>query len=229
MSTKLIVALDFDNQKDVFKLIDQIDPAKCALKVGNELFTHFGTDLVKQLIKQQFNVFLDLKYHDIPNTVSRACKAGAELGVWMLNVHASGGSKMMEAAVKAIEPFGRDKPLLIAVTVLTSFTEQELLKVGVTTPIDIHVNNLAMLAMESGLDGVVCSAHEAQAIKQNCGRRFIAVTPGIRLADNSSDDQSRIMTPDQASKAGSDYLVIGRPITQSINPAKIIDEILLIM
>ncbi|RUR12182.1 orotidine-5'-phosphate decarboxylase [Legionella sp. km772] len=229
MTSKLIVALDIDNKNEALDLIDQLDPASCALKIGSEMFTLWGPVFVSQVIKRGFKVFLDLKFHDIPHTVARACKAGAELGVWMLNIHASGGLEMMQAAVKALEPYGNDKPLLIAVTVLTSFDESDLMTVGIEKPLLTHVGNLAKLAHDANLDGVVCSAHEVKKIKELCGHSFLTVTPGIRLPDNSSDDQSRIMTPKQAIEAGSDYLVMGRPITRAVNPAKSVREILLTM
>lgn len=225
-SQQLIIALDYDKQSDALNLVDQLDPSLCALKVGSELFTLFGTQFVKELVSRNFPVFLDLKFHDIPNTVARACKAGADLGVWMMNVHASGGMKMMQAAREAIEPFGTDKPLLIAVTILTSFNEAELATVGINNSLKTQVKQLAVLAKESGLDGVVSSAFEVVDIKQSCGADFLTVTPGIRLDSNSKDDQSRVMTPAQAIKAGSDYLVIGRPITQAKNPAQTVDLIL---
>ncbi|KTC89026.1 orotidine-5'-phosphate decarboxylase [Fluoribacter dumoffii] len=226
MTTKLIVALDFESELEALKLIDKLNPESCALKVGSELFTRLGTHFVEQLVKKQFKVFLDLKFHDIPNTVAKACKAGAELGVWMMNVHAAGGMKMMEAAKKAIEPYGTDRPILIAVTVLTSFNQNELMSIGINTPIIEHVNKLAVLAKESGLDGVVSSAQEVKTIKAACGSQFITVTPGIRLTSDSKDDQSRVMTPKQALNEGSDYLVVGRPITQSPNPQLVVAEIL---
>lgn len=226
MTTKLIVALDFESELEALKLIDKLNPESCALKVGSELFTRLGTHFVEQLVKKQFKVFLDLKFHDIPNTVAKACKAGAELGVWMMNVHAAGGMKMMEAAKKAIEPYGTDRPILIAVTVLTSFNQNELMSIGINTPIIEHVNKLAVLAKESGLDGVVSSAQEVKTIKAACGSQFITVTPGIRLTSDSKDDQSRVMNPKQALNEGSDYLVVGRPITQSPNPQLVVAEIL---
>ncbi len=226
MNSQLIVALDFDNQNNALELVDKLEPQSCALKVGSEMFTLFGTQFVKQLIDKQFKVFLDLKFHDIPNTVAKSCKAGADLGVWMMNVHASGGLNMMIAANKALEPFGKDRPLLIAVTVLTSFDKNELSNIGINLPIIDQVNNLALLAQRAELDGVVCSAHEAKTIKKTCGPEFLTVTPGIRLDNDSKDDQSRIMTPQEALKEGSNYLVIGRPITRATNPALVISDIL---
>lgn len=226
MSPKLIVALDFNTEKDALNLIDKLDPNQCVLKVGSELFTLFGTQFVKRLIQRQFKVFLDLKFHDIPNTVSMACKAGADLGVWMMNVHAAGGASMMQAARDAIESYGVARPLLIAVTVLTSFNQSELNTIGINIPILEQVEKLATLAKKSGLDGVVCSAQEVKVIKKICGDQFITVTPGIRLETNPKDDQSRVMTPKQAMEAGSDYLVVGRPITKAADPQKVISEIL---
>lgn len=226
MTVKLIVALDFDNQDSALNLVDKLDPQHCALKIGSEMFTLFGTEFVKSLINRSFKLFLDLKFHDIPNTVANACKACADLGIWMINVHAQGGLRMMQAAKKAIETYGNDRPLLIAVTVLTSFTEEELHSIGVPHSIITQVNNLAYLVKEAGLDGVVSSAHEVKAIKNKCGSDFITVTPGIRLSENPKDDQTRIMTPRQAITEGSDYLVIGRPITQAKNPATVVSDIL---
>ncbi|MFA6303409.1 MAG: orotidine-5'-phosphate decarboxylase [Legionella sp.] len=225
MNSKLIVALDLDNQAEVFALIDQIAPDTCAVKVGNELFTRFGTEFVSELVQRKFKVFLDLKYHDIPNTVAQACKAAADLGVWMVNVHASGGLAMMQAAKEALEGYGAKKPLLIAVTVLTSFSEQDLQGIGIQHSILDHVRNLALLAKEAGLDGVVSSAHEVPMIKQLCGTNFLTVTPGIRPLNSEKNDQVRTMSPEEAVKKGSDYLVIGRPITKAKDPALILDQI----
>ncbi|KGP64447.1 orotidine 5'-phosphate decarboxylase [Legionella norrlandica] len=226
MTPKLIVALDFDNQQEALNLVDKLDPVHCALKVGSELFTLLGPQFVKQLINRQFKVFLDLKFHDIPNTVAKACHAAAELGVWMVNVHALGGIKMMQAAKNALEPYGHDSPLLIAVTVLTSFEENELARIGINNSLLDEVKSLAILAKDAGLHGVVSSAHEVKMIKEKCGKDFITVTPGIRLPNNLKDDQSRIMTPQQAVMEGSDFLVIGRPITQASNPSEIVSAIL---
>ncbi|BCA95371.1 orotidine 5'-phosphate decarboxylase [Legionella antarctica] len=226
MVSKLIVALDFKNQDDALNLIDKLDPSSCALKIGNEMFTLFGGNFIKLLVARQFKVFLDLKFHDIPNTVAQACKACADLGVWMINVHALGGIQMMEAAKNALEVYSKDRPLLIAVTILTSFSEKELTKIGINCAIMEQVKLLAALARDAGLDGVVSSAHEVQTIKQKCGNKFLTVTPGIRLSNNTRDDQTRVMTPLQAINEGSDYLVVGRPITQAPNPAMVVSEIL---
>ena len=226
MTSKLIVALDFDNERHALNLVDSIDPATCGLKIGSELFTLFGAQFVRQLVSRKFNVFLDLKFHDIPNTVAHACKAAADLGVWMMNVHALGGINMMKAAKEALKGLGKDRPILIAVTVLTSHAEHELSDIGITNPLAYEVRMLARLAQEAGLDGVVSSAHEVRTIKHECGEDFITVTPGIRLTADSKDDQSRIMTPKQAITEGTNFLVIGRPITQAANPSEIIANIL---
>lgn len=226
MTIKLIVALDYNNQDQALHLVSQLEPSHCALKVGSEMFTFFGTQFVKQLVDRKFKVFLDLKFHDIPNTVASACKAAAELGVWMMNVHASGGFKMMSTARDVLESYGADRPLLIGVTLLTSFNEQELHSIGINRKLEEQVNLLALLAKNAGLDGVVCSAHETKNIKTLCGSDFITVTPGIRLTTQSKDDQCRIMTPRQAINEGSNYLVIGRPITQSQHPQQVVSKIL---
>jgi len=227
MSVKLIVALDFETQQSALTLVDQLDPTCCALKVGSEMFTLFGPAFVRCLIAKGFNVFLDLKFHDIPNTVARAAKASAELGVWMLNVHAAGGLAMMSAAKQALEEYGQSRPLLIAVTVLTSMSAPELSAIGVSRPLDDQVVDMARLAQLAGLDGVVCSPLEVTAMKAACGKQFFAITPGIRLSAEKADDQTRILTPEQALAAGSDYLVIGRPITRAANPAAVVQELLL--
>ncbi|HAT3857098.1 TPA: orotidine-5'-phosphate decarboxylase [Legionella pneumophila] len=226
MTPKLIVALDFDNQDNALQLVEKLDPNHCALKVGSELFTLLGPQFVKELVRREFKVFLDLKFHDIPNTVAKACHSAAELGVWMINVHAIGGLKMLQAARESLKTYGKDRPLLIAVTVLTSFEEGELASVGISNTLPEQATHLAMLAREVGLDGVVSSAHEVKIIKQKCGENFITVTPGIRLPNNLKDDQSRVMTPQQAIREGSDFLVIGRPITQASNPYEVVSALL---
>ncbi|OYD25217.1 orotidine-5'-phosphate decarboxylase [Oceanimonas baumannii] len=216
---KILIALDFANEQQAKALIVQLDPACCRLKVGKEMFTLFGPEFVRYLVAQGFDVFLDLKFHDIPNTVAKAVAAAAELGVWMVNVHASGGSRMMEAAKAALGPYGEKAPLLIAVTVLTSMTADELNQTGVLRSPAEQVLALARLTQQAGLDGVVCSAQEASLLKSELGPSFKLVTPGIRPAGSDAGDQRRIMTPELALKAGSDYLVIGRPITQAEDPA----------
>ncbi len=222
---KIIVALDFPSQNPALALADQLDPAKCRLKVGKELFTRSGPDLVKALQSRGFDIFLDLKFHDIPNTTSAAVAAAAELGVWMVNVHASGGEKMMVACRERLEAFGNDRPLLIAVTVLTSMSDEDLAGIGITGSAEAHVSRLATLTKNSGLDGVVCSAQEAPRLKAEQGSDFQLITPGIRPLTADKGDQQRIMTPVDALKAGSDYLVIGRPITQAPDPLAALEAI----
>lgn len=222
---KIIVALDFPSQDPALALADQLDPAKCRLKVGKELFTRSGPDLVKALQSRGFDIFLDLKFHDIPNTTSAAVVAAAELGVWMVNVHASGGEKMMVACRERLEAFGNDRPLLIAVTVLTSMSDEDLAGIGITGSAEAHVSRLATLTKNSGLDGVVCSAQEAPRLKAEQGSDFQLITPGIRPLTADKGDQQRIMTPTDALKAGSDYLVIGRPITQAPDPLPALEAI----
>lgn len=222
---KIIVALDFPSQNPALALADQLDPAKCRLKVGKELFTRSGPELVKSLQGRGFDVFLDLKFHDIPNTTSAAVAAAADLGVWMVNVHASGGEKMMVACRERLESFGADKPLLIAVTVLTSMSDSDLAGIGITGSAEAHVSRLATLTKNCGLDGVVCSAQEAPRLKAEQGAEFQLITPGIRPLTADKGDQQRIMTPTDALKAGSDYLVIGRPITQASDPLAALEAI----
>ncbi len=216
--SKVIVALDYNNKNDALSLVDQLTPALCKLKVGKEMFTLLGPDFVRTLVDKGFDVFLDLKFHDIPNTVAKACAAAAELGVWMMNVHASGGDKMMSAAREALEKYGDKRPKLIAVTVLTSMDAEQLAKTGIHIAPQLQVLHLANLTKSAGLDGVVCSAQEAAILKQEICREFCLVTPGIRPVGAALGDQSRVMTPEQAVKAGVDYMVIGRPITQSPDP-----------
>ncbi|GAB1039114.1 orotidine 5'-phosphate decarboxylase [Shewanella algae] len=216
--TPIVVALDFDNKFKALQLIDKLDPSMCRLKVGKEMFTLFGPQLVKEIHDRGFDLFLDLKFHDIPNTVAKAVTAAAEMGVWMVNVHASGGLAMMEAARRALLPYGDNAPLLIAVTVLTSMSDDELKLIGVEGSAEDQVRRLARLTQKAGLDGVVCSARESSMLKAELGTDFKLVTPGIRPAGSDAGDQKRIMTPAEAMAAGSDYLVIGRPITQAADP-----------
>lgn len=222
---KIIVALDFDSLAEARLLVSQLEPSLCILKVGKEMFTLFGPDWVSFLVAQGFRVFLDLKFHDIPHTVAKACKAAAELGVWMVNVHASGGAKMMRAAKEALLAFGENRPLLTAVTILTSMDEGQYQDLGYSLPIYQQVSHLAKLAKAAGMDGVVCSAQEAKMLRSELGGQFLLVTPGIRPAGSEQGDQSRIMTPRQALDAGSSYLVIGRPITQAEKPLEVLCEI----
>ncbi|MDA9687400.1 orotidine-5'-phosphate decarboxylase [bacterium] len=222
--SRVIVALDFDNQSLALTLADQLDPSQCRLKVGKELFTAAGPALVKALVERDFEVFLDLKFHDIPNTVAKAITAAADLGVWMANVHACGGSRMMKAAKQALVEQGSDMQL-IAVTVLTSMDDADLLETGVQLSPKDQVMHLAELAQTCGLDGVVCSAREASALKSRLGADFKLITPGIRLPNSAADDQRRIVSPADAVALGSDYLVIGRPITQSAQPLDTLQQI----
>ncbi|MFT5755614.1 MAG: orotidine-5'-phosphate decarboxylase [Alteromonadaceae bacterium] len=222
---KVVVALDFDNQADALAFVDKIRPSDCRLKVGKEMFTYFGPDFVRELTNRGFDVFLDLKFHDIPNTVAKAVTAAAELGVWMVNVHACGGSEMMTKAKQALEKYGDKAPLLIAVTVLTSMGKEDLLGLGITKSPQEQVMALAKLTKECGLDGVVCSAWEAKLLKETHGSEFKLVTPGIRPSGSENDDQKRIMTPIEAVNFGADYLVIGRPITKSENPQSVLEKI----
>lgn len=224
IKSTVIVALDYDNQDSALTLADRLDPTLCRLKVGKELFTAAGPSVVKKLTDRGFDIFLDLKFHDIPNTVAKAIGTAADLGVWMTNVHASGGSRMMSAARQALDDKGSDM-LLIGVTVLTSMDVSDLKEVGVQGNASAQVLRLAELAKNSGLDGVVCSAQEAKLLKESLGQGFKLVTPGIRLADSVADDQRRIVTPADALALGSDYLVIGRPITQSADPLATLLEI----
>ena len=216
---KVIVALDYANEVDALAFVERVSPELCRLKVGKEMFTLFGPAFVRTLVNKGFDVFLDLKFHDIPNTVAKAVAASAELGVWMVNVHASGGLRMMTAAKEALQPYGERAPYLIAVTVLTSMEQDELARVGVSGPLQEHVLRLAALTQEAGLDGVVCSAQEASLLKSRLGKEFKLITPGIRPAGAELGDQRRVLAPVEACAQGSDYLVIGRPITQASDPA----------
>lgn len=223
-SKKIVVALDYDDSAACLKLVDQLDPSYCRLKIGKEMFTLFGPQFVEVLMKRNFDVFLDLKFHDIPNTVAKAVSAAASLGVWMVNVHASGGPRMLEAAKAAIETCARP-PLLIGVTVLTSMDNAELKSIGVESIAEQQVERLAGLVKSNGLDGVVCSAQEVASLKSKFGGDFICVTPGIRPQSADVGDQKRIMTPSEAVRAGSDYLVIGRPITKAPKPLESLIDI----
>ncbi|TPH24627.1 orotidine-5'-phosphate decarboxylase [Haemophilus haemolyticus] len=225
MTSKIIVALDYEKESDALALVDQIDPSLCRLKVGKEMFTTLGMNFVKQLHQRNFDVFLDLKYHDIPNTVARAVRSAADLGVWMVDLHASGGLRMMEEAKRILEPYGKDAPLLIAVTVLTSMEDLDLLQIGINASPMEQVLRLAHLTQRAGLDGVVCSPQEVEILRNACGEEFKLVTPGIRPIGADFGDQRRVMTPTAAIRAGSDYLVIGRPITKADNPVEVLRSI----
>ena len=219
MENKIIVALDFNSSSQAVEFVDALDPKLCRLKIGKELFTAAGPNLVETMIKKEFDVFLDLKFHDIPNTVANAVKVAADLGVWMLNVHISGGSTMMKSAKDAIISHGGCKPILIGVTVLTSISSAELSEIGINNDLKDQVVQLAKLAYQSGLDGVVCSAEEAKLLRNSMPADFILVTPGIRREQDAVGDQKRVITPSQAIRNGSDYLVVGRPITQAASPS----------
>jgi len=221
----IIVALDFASGNAALQLVEQLDPALCRLKVGKELFTREGPGLIEQLVNKDFDVFLDLKFHDIPNTTAKAIAAAADLGVWMVNVHASGGSRMMEAAANQISTMG-SSTLLIGVTVLTSMGPTDLAEIGLTCSPTEQVLRLAELAKNSGLHGVVCSAHEAEDIATALGDGFLRVTPGIRPLNSAQNDQVRVMTPRIALQGGSTHLVIGRPITSAENPSQSLLEII---
>lgn len=218
VSSPIVVALDYPTQAQALAMAKQLDPTQCRVKVGKELFTSAGPQVVEALHKLGFEVFLDLKFHDIPNTCAKACAAAADLGVWMVNVHASGGRRMMEAARNEIGKASH-QPLLIGVTVLTSMEQADLAELGLNvSPIE-QVERLAKLTQSSGLDGVVCSAKEVELISKVCGKDFLTVTPGIRPAGTEKGDQRRVLTPAQAKAAGVHYMVIGRPITQAADPA----------
>ncbi|MFD0930190.1 orotidine-5'-phosphate decarboxylase [Methylophilus glucosoxydans] len=225
--SKIVVALDYADAKSAIALVDRLDPSLCKLKVGKELFTAAGPQLVEQLVARQYDVFLDLKFHDIPNTVAKACQAAANLGVWMVNVHASGGQPMMQAAREGLDKaFGDQAPLLIAVTVLTSMDTPTLHSLGIQRTLPEQVLALATLTQQSGLDGVVCSAQEASMLRKALGPDFCLVTPGIRPKDSAKDDQTRIVTPADAIALGASYLVIGRPITQADDPIVALNTII---
>jgi orotidine-5'-phosphate decarboxylase len=221
---RVIVPLDVPDEQSALALAARLDPKLCRVKVGKELFVAAGPAVVGRLQERGFDVFLDLKFHDIPNTVEGACRAAAKLGVWMMNVHASGGEVMMRAAREAIDGVARP-PLLVAVTILTSLRDADLERVGFAQGVPQTVDRLARLTRECGLDGVVCSAQEAPRIRDALGTDFVLVTPGIRLADAMADDQARVVTPPEAIRLGAHYLVIGRPITQSPDPAATLESI----
>jgi len=221
---KIIIALDYSSSEEALILVRQLKPELCKLKIGKELFTIAGPNLVRELVDMGYDVFLDLKFHDIPNTVAQACKAAANLGVWMLNVHALGGQKMLLAAREAVNST-QHTPLLIAVTILTSMAEEDLQQIGINGTPQENVERLAKLSEEAELDGVVCSSKEVQFLRQTIKPNFKLITPGIRPAGSNVDDQKRIMTPYDAIQAGSDYLVIGRPITKATDPLQALIDI----
>ena len=226
---RVIVALDFANPMRALGLAERLDPHDCGLKVGKELFVAAGPDPVRWMVARGFNVFLDLKFHDIPNTVAQACAAATRLGVWMLNVHAAGGRPMLKAARDAVAAtaaeVGVPRPLLVAVTVLTSLDQAALHETGIDLDAGRHVLRLAALARDCGLDGIVCSAVEAPSMRSAFGPDFALVTPGIRLASSVKDDQTRIATPEMAAQGGANYLVVGRPITAAADPVAALADI----
>ena len=224
MNSRVIVALDYADAKSATALVDRLEPSACKLKVGKELFIAAGPALVAAMAQRGFDVFLDLKFHDIPNTVAQACRASARLGVWMMNVHALGGRAMLDAAREAIDS-AEHKPKLLAVTVLTSLTEPELREVGIDASPLVEVMKLAVLARDCGLDGVVCSAQEAATIRDRLGSGFLRVTPGIRLLEEAAGDQKRVMTPRNAIESGASYLVVGRSVTRAADPLSVLARI----
>jgi orotidine-5'-phosphate decarboxylase len=222
--SRVIVALDAPDSIDALEIASRLDPKLCRVKVGKELFVAAGPAVVESLRERGFQVFLDLKFHDIPNTVAGACRSAARLGVWMMNVHASGGEAMLRAAREAVEAVA-PRPLVIGVTVLTSLADADLAAIGFSGSAEANVERLAALSKRCGLDGVVCSPREATLVTRTCGRGFLRVTPGIRLPDAAADDQSRTLTPREAVAAGADYLVIGRPITRASDPVAVLARI----
>jgi len=218
MSKNIIIALDFGTSDQALQFLDLLDPNLCRVKIGKELFTAGGPQLVRKIIDRGFDVFLDLKFYDIPNTVARASKIAADLGIWMLNIHASGGRAMMEAARESIDSLGDQRPLLIGVTVLTSFLKEDLEQTGIQSYPEEQVSKLAFLARDSGLDGVVCSAAETKLLRSQLQDKFCLVTPGIRRPEDAIGDQKRVVGPAEAIQNGSNYLVVGRPITNADSP-----------
>lgn len=222
---RIIVALDFESSEACLRFAEQLDPRHCRLKVGKGLFTSAGPALLEKLMRLGFTIFLDLKYHDIPNTVAHAVRAAAELGVWMINVHASGGARMLAAAREALAKHAGKSPLLTAVTILTSMDQRDLHSIGIDCSPAEQVMRLAALVQDAGLDGVVCSAIETPLLRAQCGPDFCLVTPGIRPAGAMANDQRRTSSPQAAIAAGSDYLVIGRPITTAADASQALASI----
>ncbi|PYF84092.1 MULTISPECIES: orotidine-5'-phosphate decarboxylase [Marinomonas] len=220
----IVVALDYPTMAQSIEMAKRLDPKQCRVKVGKELFTTSGPAILDELHKLGFEIFLDLKFHDIPNTVANAVSVAARAGVWMVNVHATGGRRMMEASANALQQLPDNKTLLIAVTVLTSMDQADLLEIGIDSTPEQHVKRLAALAKSSGMDGVVCSAQESSVLSADLGKDFVLVTPGIRPVGSEQGDQKRIMTPAEAMAAGSHYLVMGRPITQASDPIAVLTQ-----
>ena len=224
MDKPIIIALDFARTDQALALLEQLAPELCRVKIGKELFTVAGPQLVRNLVTRGFDVFLDLKFHDIPNTVTRAVAAAAELGVWMISLHASGGPAMMEAARRAVDGLAGDRPHLVAVTVLTSLSRPDLAAIGLDCEPRQQVLRLTHLTRQAGLDGVVCSAAETAELRRETDAGFLLVTPGIRRAEDTADDQRRVVGPAEAMANGSDYLVVGRPITGAACPLRALEE-----
>lgn len=225
MSSPIIVALDCETQEETLQIAQQLDPQLCRLKVASTLFTRYGPGILEKLHRLGFDIFLDLKYHDIPQQVATACKQAAQLGVWMLTLHCSGGEAMMMAAREAVDAAPSKKPLLVGVTVLTSLSTEDLHQMGYSENLIDTVSTLARMAQHSGMDGVVCSAAEAALLRRTLGQDFLLVTPGIRFAEDDTDDQKRVVTPEVALASGSNYLVVGRPITRSLDPLGLLKRI----
>lgn len=221
----VVVALDFPTMTQSIEMAKRLDPSQCRVKVGKELFTTAGPAILDELHRLGFEIFLDLKFHDIPNTVANAVSVAAKAGVWMVNVHATGGRRMMEASANALQQLSDQNTLLIAVTVLTSMDRSDLVEIGIDATPEQHVKRLAALAKSSGMDGVVCSAQESNMLSSELGKNFVLVTPGIRPVGSDQGDQKRIMTPAQAMAAGSHYLVMGRPITQATDPIAVLTQV----
>ena len=224
MDSQIIVALDMD-QKSALELANKIDPQDCKVKVGSQLFTESGPKVIKELKNLGFEIFLDLKFHDIPNTVRKAVEIAIEMGVWMLNVHSLGGKEMLKAAYEAKET-ASIKPILIGVTMLTSLDNKSIKQVGLQMNIEDQVLLLTNLCKEEGLDGVVCSPNELVLLRENVNKDFLLVTPGIRSPKTENHDQKRISTVTEAIKRGANYVVIGREITTDVDPNKKIKKIL---
>lgn len=222
--TKIILALDYPDIDTAEMLLQKLNPTLCKIKIGKGMFTRYGPQWVRKIVDLGFDVFLDLKFHDIPNTVQQACQAAADLGVWMLNVHALGGIAMMQAAKAGIAS-AKHQPKLIAVTILTSLQADDLEAIGLATDVPKQVERLALMAQQAGLDGIVCSPQETRSLRAKLGPRFLLVTPGIRLQPETQDDQKRFATPQVAIKQGADYLVIGRPITAAADPLAVLEAI----
>ncbi|UNB92277.1 MAG: orotidine-5'-phosphate decarboxylase [gamma proteobacterium endosymbiont of Trioza apicalis] len=222
----IIVALDYSNINKAINFIKKISPNECKIKIGKEIFISYGPYIIKKIKKMGFDIFLDLKFHDIPSTVAKAVNAAAKLGVWMINIHALGGIKMMIAAKKELKKFKKNKPLLVAVTTLTSMNNKNLNELGINNNIKNYTIKLAKLAQKCGLDGVICSPKEIKQLRYSCGKNFILITPGIRPLNSKIYDQKRILTPLKAQQLNVNYMVIGRPITKSINPSKTLKNII---